>query len=96
MEQLISLLPLIGILLLFWLMIVAPARRRQREHKALQAALGIGDEVMLTSGIFGVVRAVGETRLRVAVSDGVEIEVAKGAVASIEVPAHRPQEPGDA
>ncbi len=46
----LELLPLVGIALLFWLFIIRPASRRQKELGRMQASLTVGDEVMLTSG----------------------------------------------
>lgn len=66
--------------LLFWLMIVRPARRQQARTKDLQRDLNIGDEVLLSSGIFGTVEHIGDDRIRLEIADGVAIEVAKQAV----------------
>ena len=49
MEGLVSLLPLVAIALLFWLLIIRPQSRRQKEIARMQGALAVGDEVMLTS-----------------------------------------------
>ena len=59
MNTLVTFLPLIGIALLFWYLFVRPAQRRQREMGSMQRALAVGDEVMLTSGIFGTVHRLG-------------------------------------
>ena len=57
-------LPLVGIALLFWVLFVRPARRRQQQLGSLQGALAVGDEVMLTSGIFGTVRGLDDEASR--------------------------------
>jgi preprotein translocase subunit YajC len=54
--ELASFLPLVAIALLFWLMVVRPASRRQKAVAQLQANLQPGQRVMLTSGIYGTVR----------------------------------------
>ncbi|WP_181311147.1 preprotein translocase subunit YajC [Nocardioides campestrisoli] len=77
-------LPLVAIALVFWLLIVRPAGKRQKEIAKLQAALKVGDRVLLSSGIFAVVRETSEDRVRVEIADGVVVEVARGAVAAIE------------
>jgi preprotein translocase subunit YajC len=81
--ELVSLLPLIGIALLFWLFIVRPASRRQRELGRMQSSLTVGDEIVLTSGVFGTVRQVEDDHLRVEIAPGVVIKVARGAVGTI-------------
>ena len=45
---------------LLWLLLVRPQARRQRELGHMQSTLEVGDEVMLTSGVFGTVRALDE------------------------------------
>jgi preprotein translocase subunit YajC len=82
-EELVSLLPIVGIALLFWLLIIRPASRRQKELRRLQNSLNVGDEVMLTSGIYGRLTSVDDDEFHVAISDGVEIKIAKGAIASV-------------
>lgn len=75
-------LPLIGIVLLFWLFIIRPQSRRQKELRTMQSSLSVGDEVMLTSGIFGTVQEIGDDHVVVEIAEGVGIKVAQGAVGS--------------
>ena len=80
MSELASLLPLVGIALLFWFLMIRPAQRRQREVRQMQSSLVVGDEVMLTSGIYGVLRSLDDEKVRVELAPGVVVEVARGAV----------------
>ena len=86
MPDLAALLPLVAIAALFWLLLMRPAQKRQRELRSMQASLKTGDEVMLTSGIFGTLRESDEEHLRVEIADGVTIKVARGAVGSVVQP----------
>lgn len=81
MKELVSLLPLLAIVVLFWALVIRPASRRNKEVALLQASLAAGDEVMLTSGFYGTVREIHDDRLAVALADGVVVQVARGAVA---------------
>jgi len=92
--ELVSLLPIVGIALLFWLLIIRPASRRQKELSRMQGSLNVGDEVMLTSGIFGVLTSVEDDSFHVGIADGVTIKVAHGAVASV-VPQKPSEDPAD-
>lgn len=83
MSELASLLPLVGIALLFWLLLIRPTQRRQREQRLMQSSLAVGDEVMLTSGVYGVLRSLDDERLKVEVAPGVELAVARGAVGTV-------------
>jgi len=82
-------LPLVGIALLFWLLFVRPAQRRQREMGSMQRALTVGDEVMLTSGIFGTVRALHDDSFSLEVADGVTLRVVRAAVGTVVTPVAR-------
>ena len=92
MPEIVPLLPLVGIALLFWLLLIRPASKRQKELARMQASLEPGDEVMLTSGIFGTLRDpdadadADAGHLRVEIAEGVTIRVARGAVGSVAKP----------
>jgi preprotein translocase subunit YajC len=93
--EIVSLLPLVGIGLLFWLLLIRPASKRQKELARMQSSLKTGDEVMLTSGILGVLRDTSGDHLGLEIADGVVIKVARGAVGSVVQPklvGHEPEE----
>jgi preprotein translocase subunit YajC len=81
--ELVSLLPIVGIAFLFWFLIIRPASKRQKELSRMQGALEIGDDVMLSSGIFGTLAALDGDKVHVLVADGVTIKVARGAIANV-------------
>ncbi|HEX4686235.1 MAG TPA: preprotein translocase subunit YajC [Nocardioides sp.] len=83
MESLLAILPFVGIALLFWLLFVRPAQRRQRAMGRMQGDLNVGDEVMLTSGIIGVVRSLDQETVQLEVSEGVTIRAVRAAVGQV-------------
>ena len=87
MGELASFLPLVAIALLFWLMVVRPASRRQKAVARLQADLQPGQRIMLSSGIYGTVRSLADDRARVEIAPGTEIEVARAAISVVQTPA---------
>ena len=93
MPALVQLVPFVGIALLFWFLLIRPASKRQKELVRMQSSLKAGDEVILTSGIFGVLRETGGEHLRVEISDGVTVKVARGAVGAIAQPGLASGEP---
>jgi preprotein translocase subunit YajC len=70
-------------LLLMWLLIVMPQRRRQAAHKAMIAGLKPGDEVLTAGGLYGDVTEIGEDEVALEVSPGVEVRVAMRAIATV-------------
>ena len=55
-----SFLPLIIIMLLMYMFLIRPQQKRVKEQQALVRSLAAGDEVLLNSGIHGVVKEVEE------------------------------------
>jgi preprotein translocase subunit YajC len=82
-KNLLQVLPLVAIAALFWLILIRPAQRRQRALGQLQRAVAVGDEVMLTSGIYGTVRSLDDDTLSLEVADGVTLRVVRAAVGSV-------------
>jgi len=80
------LLPLLAIFALFWLMVIRPASRRQKAVVALQDSLQVGQRVMLTSGVFGTIASLTDERVHLEVAPGLQLEVARAAVAKVEEP----------
>ncbi len=94
MQELASLLPIVGIALLFWLLIIRPQSKRQRAVRQMQSALQVGQEVMLASGMFGTIEQINDDSLDLRIADGVTVKVATGAVANVvDRPVDRPEDP---
>ncbi|WP_217702783.1 preprotein translocase subunit YajC [Nocardioides guangzhouensis] len=78
-----SLLPILGIFLIFWLLVIRPASRRQRKLQAVQRALQVGDPVITGSGVFGTVRSIDDDKVRLEVAEGVVLTVARQSVVGV-------------
>ena len=91
-----SLIPLLLIVLAFWLLVLRPARLRQRQTNTLQRQLAVGNVVMLSSGVFGEVTALGEESIQLRVAPEVQITVHRHAVGRLlsEQDAAKPREDG--
>jgi len=53
------LVPMLAIFLIFWLLLIRPQQRRQREQEAMLKGIEKGDDVVTTGGLHG--RVVGVT-----------------------------------
>jgi preprotein translocase subunit YajC len=82
----VDLIPFVLILLAFYLLIIRPARNRQRAAQELQQRLEPGVEVMTTSGIYGTVVAIDEESVSIEVAPGTAVRFAKAAVAQVRGP----------
>jgi len=76
----ISLLPFALMIGIFYVLVLMPMRRRQKKVQDFQAALKVGDRVITTSGIYGVITKMDERSLQLQIADKVRIEVARSAV----------------
>ncbi len=93
-----QLLVILVAMLGFWAIVMRPARNQQKRVQSLQAGLEVGQEVVLSSGIFGTIRALDEGRVELEVAPGTVLTVARQVVvrlAESDAPGH-PDAPEDA
>jgi preprotein translocase subunit YajC len=62
---------------------VRPQRQRQVQQRRLLNELEVGDEIISTGGIFGVIKEVDEVELHVEIADGLVVRMARAAVAGL-------------
>lgn len=82
------------VVLMFWVLIVRPARKREQQQVNMVAALSPGQRVMTAGGLFGEIVEVSAHEVALEVSPGVVVRFASRAIARV-VPAP-PEEPGAA
>jgi preprotein translocase subunit YajC len=82
-NALMQLLPLILIFVVFYFLLIRPQAKRAKEHKAMVAALAVGDEVVTAGGILGKVTTAGEQFLTVELADGVQVKVQRHTITSV-------------
>lgn len=80
MEQIAPLIPLLLLAVVFYLLVLRPARNRQRAAAELQAELEVGSAIMLSSGVYGQVVSIGEESIGLRVAPEVVIAVHRQAV----------------
>lgn len=73
-----------GILLLIplamYFLLIRPQRRRAKLQSEMQSALGVGDEVITTSGVYGFITGEEDNLFWLEIDDDVQIRVAKAAI----------------
>jgi preprotein translocase subunit YajC len=79
----LQLLPLVLIFVVFYFLLIRPQAKRAKEHKAMVAALAVGDEVVTSGGILGKVTETGEQFLTVEVAEGVRVKVQRHTVGAV-------------
>jgi len=69
-----------GMLILFYVLIVMPQRRRRQTQARLLQDVEIGDEVMTLGGIFGFVREVEDHHVVLEIAPDTRVRLAKSAI----------------
>ena len=73
-------IPLILIFGLMYVLMIRPQQKKVKAQQALVSPIQSGDEVVLNSGIFGVVKDVEDDILWLEVFEGIELKVMRGSV----------------
>jgi preprotein translocase subunit YajC len=76
-----ALLPILALVVLMYFLLIRPQQRRMRQQQQMLAAVEEGDEILTSSGLYGFITAMEGDTIWVEVAEGVEVRVAKGAVA---------------
>jgi len=80
----ISFLPLLLILGIFYLIVFLPARRRQKKVQTMIDNLKAGDKVITSGGIYGTIVGIKDDRIQLRVAENVKIELSRSAVTALQ------------
>lgn len=80
---LVGLLPFILVFVIFYLLIILPQRKKQKQHQQMVANLKPGDRIITSGGIFGTVMDVHPDRIELKIAANVKVDILKSAVAII-------------
>ncbi len=80
MQYLPSVIFLVGMMLLFWFVVIRPQKKAQSKHRDLIGALVPGEKIITVGGIYGTVKRVGEESFELEVADGLVIVLDRRAV----------------
>lgn len=78
-----TLVTFVLIILIFYFLIIRPQKKKDKEAKAMLAAIKKGDKVVSIGGIHGTVVAVKDTTIVVKVDDNARIEFSKNAISTV-------------
>ncbi len=67
----------------YYFFILRPMSKQRKKKDDLQQALKAGDRILTTGGLYATVAKVREDRLIVRIADGVQVELARTAIASV-------------
>jgi preprotein translocase subunit YajC len=77
-------LPFILIIVIFYVLLIRPQQKRQRQLQETIANLKIGDRVITNGGVIGVITTVRDSSFLIRSADKSILEVARSAIAGID------------
>ena len=76
-------LPLVILFLVFYLFLIRPQMKRQKEHSRMVSGLNKGDEVVTNGGLLGKITEVGDNFVSLEVANNFEVKIQKHAVSQV-------------
>ena len=83
-------LPIIGMVAIFWFLLIRPQMRRQKEHQAKIAGVKKGDQVVTAGGLVGKVTKVDDQYAEIEIAQGVRVKAVKSTLGDIVPPGGKP------
>ncbi len=80
---LIQFLPIIGLIVLFYFLMIRPQQRRVKQHQEMVQAVKRGDTVVLNSGVIGKVTKVEDAEVALEIAQGVNVKVVKSMISDV-------------
>ena len=79
-----SLLPFVLIFGVFYFLLIAPARKKQKKHQEMLGKIKNGDKVVTNGGIHGTIVGVSDDVVQVKIADQLRIDVSRNAIAVVQ------------
>jgi preprotein translocase subunit YajC len=82
-NPMISFLPLVAIIGIFYFLIIRPQSKKQKDTQKMLSALKKGDKIVTIGGIHGTIQTVRENSLIVRVDENTKLEFSRSAISSV-------------
>jgi preprotein translocase subunit YajC len=76
-------LPIVGMIAIFWFLIIRPQMKRQKEHQQKIEGLKKGDQVVTAGGLLGKIVKVDDTYVEIDLAQGVRVKAVKHTIGDI-------------
>jgi preprotein translocase subunit YajC len=83
-NPLISFVPFILIIGIFYFLIIRPQNKKQKETQKMLSALKKGDKVVTIGGIHGTIQSVRENSVILKIDENTKVEFSRSAISSVE------------
>jgi preprotein translocase subunit YajC len=85
-----SFLPIVGMVVIFWFLLIRPQMRQQKLHREKIAAVKKGDQVVTAGGLLGKVIKVDDQYAEIEIAQGVRVKAVKSTLGDIVPPGGTP------
>ena len=82
-NEFLSLLPMVGIFVVFYFLLIRPQQKRAKEQKAMIEAVQKGDEVVTAGGMVGKVVKLDDNNITLQVGGSTEIAFQRNAITAL-------------
>jgi preprotein translocase subunit YajC len=79
-------LPIIGMVAIFWFLLIRPQMRQQKAHREKIAGVKKGDQVVTAGGLLGKVIKVDDNYAEIEIAQGVRVKAVKSTLGDIVPP----------
>ena len=83
-------LPIVGMVVIFWFLIIRPQMRQQKAHREKVASVKKGDQVVTAGGLLGKVLKVDDQYAEIEIAPGVKVKAVKSTIGDIVPPGGTP------
>ena len=76
-------LPILIMFAAMYFLLIAPQRKKQKQHQKMVSELASGAYVVTSGGIYGTITNVKDDRFVLRIAEGTKIEITKNSIASV-------------
>jgi preprotein translocase subunit YajC len=79
-NPLVSFIPMIALLAIFYFILVLPMKKKQQKVQAFLSALKEGDRIVTSGGMFGTITKIKDDAVQLQIAQNVKIDVSRAAI----------------
>ena len=89
-QGLLGFVPIIGMVAIFWFLIIRPQMRQQKQQRDKVAGVKVRDQIVTSSGIVGKVTKVDDDFVEAEIAKGVVVKIVKSMIGDVTSPTAKP------
>jgi preprotein translocase subunit YajC len=89
-QGLLGFVPIIGMVAIFWFLIIRPQMRQQKQHREKVTGVKVRDQIVTSSGIIGKVTKVDDDYVEAEIAKGVVVKIVKSMIGDVTSPTAKP------